>query len=69
MKKKVTTSLALKAIYKRFAECCRIINVSEGAILDILALDLHSGRYYEIWSNAAWDRLYIEPVTFINESK
>ena len=55
---------ALKAIQKRFSNLAQIINIDVDNILSVVLYDLYTKKYYEVYSNEAWNTLHVKPIKF-----
>lgn len=55
--KKITIDMALAAIQKNFYGLASILNIDSDGILDIICTDLHTGDWYEVFTDENWSRL------------
>ena len=60
--RKVTLSIALEAIQRRFSQLAEIISIEDENIIDIIIKDLYSNKYFEIFSNTAHTSLKIKQI-------
>lgn len=49
--------MALAAIQKKFYGLASILNIDSDGILDIICTDLHTGDWYEVFTDENWSRL------------
>lgn len=60
--RKVTLSIALEAIQRRFSQLAEIISLEDENIIDIIIKDLYSNKYFEIFSDTAHTSLKIKQI-------
>ena len=63
--RKVTLSIALEAIQRRFSQLAEIISIEDESIIDIILKDLYTDKYYEVYSNNEHTKLQIRQLNLL----